>query len=189
MISAALCRRAGGVHGAASCVRPRVALLRLRLRAAGPECIRPRSTGAADAATELRHDPGGVRPGANAGRGLSGEASASLRHEGEDPGLRDAQAIAAGAAHSLALRNDGTVVAWGLDSDGQTSIPAGLSGVTAIAAGAMHSLALRSDGTVVAWGSNEYGEAAVPAGLSDVIAISARWAHSLAPSSCSIRRR
>jgi hypothetical protein len=52
-------------------------------------------------------------------------------------------AVAAGDFHCLALRADGTVVAWGFDSDGQATIPAGLDGVTAIAAGGYHSLALR----------------------------------------------
>jgi hypothetical protein len=57
--------------------------------------------------------------------------------------------IAAGAWHSLALKSDGTVVAWGcgtasgFSSDfGQCSVPAGLTGVTAIAAGWYHSMGL-----------------------------------------------
>jgi alpha-tubulin suppressor-like RCC1 family protein len=63
------------------------------------------------------------------------------------------------------LKSDGTVRAWGRSVEGQTTVPAGLSGVTAIAAGGLHSLALKSDGTVVAWGSNSDGQATVPAGL------------------------
>ena len=54
-------------------------------------------------------------------------------------GLSGVTAIAAGASHSLALKSDGTVVAWGcagIDC-GQCSVPSGLSGVTAIAAGAL----------------------------------------------------
>ena len=47
-------------------------------------------------------------------------------------------------SHSLALRRDGSVVAWGCGSEdaGQCSVPAGLTSVTAIAAGRDHSLAL-----------------------------------------------
>ena len=58
-------------------------------------------------------------------------------------------AIAAGHAHSLALKTDGTVVGWGSVIDGQTTIPGGLSNIVAIAAGGAHSLALKTDGTVV----------------------------------------
>lgn len=74
--------------------------------------------------------------------------------------------VAMGANHALALRSDGTVLAWGADTYGQlglgrallSPVPlklAGLSQVKAVAAGAGHSLAVRSDGTVWAWGSNE----------------------------------
>ena len=64
-------------------------------------------------------------------------------------------------------------MAWGNNSEGQATVPAGLSGVIAIAAGDDHSLALKSDGTVVAWGWNTYGQTNVPAGLSGVTAIAA----------------
>ena len=85
--------------------------------------------------------------------------------------------IAAGREHSLALKSDGTVWAWGGDYYGQlgdsntnlfsSSLPVQvkdptgsfyLSGVAAVAAGAFHSLALKSDGTVWGWGDNAYGE-------------------------------
>jgi hypothetical protein len=60
--------------------------------------------------------------------------------------------LAGGGGHSLALRPDGTVVAWGWNDDGQTNMPAGLKDVVQVAAGEKHSLALRADGTLVAWG-------------------------------------
>jgi hypothetical protein len=74
----------------------------------------------------------------------------------------------------------GTVVAWGSNISGQSSVPSGLSGVTAIAAGFYTSLALKSDGTVVAWGDNSRAESSVPSGLSGVIAVAAQWFHFLA---------
>ncbi|GIO13235.1 hypothetical protein J19TS2_27900 [Cohnella xylanilytica] len=91
--------------------------------------------------------------------------------------------IAAGAYHSLALKSDGTVVAWGSNSAGQTDVPAELAGpgkVIDIAAAANYSLALKSDGTVVAWGDNHNGVTDVPAGLTGVVAIAAGGAHVLA---------
>lgn len=103
--------------------------------------------------------------------------------------LGDVMELAAGTAHSLALKTDGTVVAWGagqtynaasLADRGQSMVPAGLANVTAIAAGYLHSLALKSDGTVVVWGDNDYGQTNLPALLNNVRSISAGAGHSLA---------
>jgi hypothetical protein len=74
----------------------------------------------------------------------------------------------------------GTVVAWGENYNGSTTVPAGLSGVTEVAAGYDFSLALKSDGTVVAWGSNGFGQTSVPAGLSGVTEVTGGAYHSLA---------
>ena len=57
-------------------------------------------------------------------------------------GLTNVVAIAGGHSHSLALKSDGTVVAWGSTSSGETLVPPGLSNVTSIAAGGVESLAL-----------------------------------------------
>lgn len=114
----------------------------------------------------------------------------------------DVQTIAAGSGHTLALKNDGTVWAWGDNyygqlGDGTTTerhAPVqvtGLAGVTAIAAGGGHTVALRNDGTVWAWGDNYYGqlgdatatESHTPVqvtGLSGVTAIAGGGAHTVA---------
>ena len=85
-----------------------------------------------------------------------------------------------GGYFSLALKADGSVVAWGLNDYGQTNVPASATNVIAIAAGADHSLALRADGSVVAWGTNSFGQTSVPASATNVIAIAAGNYHSLA---------
>jgi PKD repeat protein len=89
--------------------------------------------------------------------------------------------FAAGQRHSLGLKSDGTVVAWGASGEAVLQVPAGLSGVTAIASTWVNALALKSDGTVVSWGGmGSANELAVPANLSGVIAISSGYSHSLA---------
>jgi hypothetical protein len=102
-------------------------------------------------------------------------------------GLSGVTAIAAAGYHSLALKGDGTVVAWGCSGDfgnfGQCTVPNGLSGVTAIAAGRYHSVAVKGDGTVVAWGCGggfTWGQCSVPIGLSGVIAVAAATVYTVA---------
>ena len=95
-------------------------------------------------------------------------------------GLTGVTAIAVGTYHNLALKSDGTLVAWGLNTAGEGSVPAGLKGVTAIAAGSLFNLALKSDGTVLGWGWDFAGQADPPSGLTGVTAIGAGGNHSLA---------
>ena len=64
----------------------------------------------------------------------------------------------AGSYHTVALKSDGTVLAWGGNWAGQADVPAGLSGVVQVVAGYYFTVALKSDGTVVAWGYNDFGQ-------------------------------
>jgi alpha-tubulin suppressor-like RCC1 family protein len=59
--------------------------------------------------------------------------------------LSNVVAISAGFTHSLALKNDGTVVAWGNNTDGEATIPPSVSNVVAISAGFYQSLAIIAD--------------------------------------------
>jgi alpha-tubulin suppressor-like RCC1 family protein len=97
-------------------------------------------------------------------------------------GLTNVTAIAAGGGHTLALKRDGTVVAWGSNATyGQANVPAGLSNVMAIAAGGATSWAVKSNGKVVGWGENTYNQMiTIPSGLSNVTAIAAGVGHTVA---------
>ncbi|TLY25691.1 MAG: RCC1 repeat-containing protein, partial [Nitrospirae bacterium] len=140
------------------------------------------------------------------GRGTSGGASAT---PGQVIGLSNVTAIASFGAHTLALKADGTVWAWGDNHLGQlghgtaggnSPLPVqvtGLSNITkivtglALGAGGIHSLALKSDGTAWAWGNNFTGQlgtgsftsSPVPVqvnGLTGGLFIAGGGAHSLA---------
>jgi len=108
------------------------------------------------------------------GNGLSGpgvHANSPVRVASLGTGVK---AVAAGRDFSLALMENGTVMSWGKNSDGQLgngqalpgtvrTVPfevANLSGVRAIATDsqARHALALKQDGTVRAWGDNLSGQ-------------------------------
>lgn len=95
-------------------------------------------------------------------------------HPGQVSGLSNVTKIAAGHIHSLALKSDGTVWAFGNNGSGQlgngsttdsctpvqvlVNPTTGLTNVVEIAAGAAHSIARKSDGTVWAWGSNVFAQ-------------------------------
>lgn len=73
--------------------------------------------------------------------------------------------VGGGAGHSLGLRADGALLAWGDNRSGQlgrgstsefgaAEAVAGLSGVASFAVGVDHTLAILADGSLFAWGLN-----------------------------------
>jgi alpha-tubulin suppressor-like RCC1 family protein len=99
------------------------------------------------------------------------------------PALAEGQTYtqaAAGFAHTVLLRSDGTAVACGNNDYGQCNIPALAEGLayTHAAAGYTHTVLLRNDGSAVACGHNDAGECNIPAlaeGLTYTQAAAGHW--------------
>jgi hypothetical protein len=95
------------------------------------------------------------------------------------PGLSNVVRLAAGAFHSLALKADGSLAAWGDNAQSQLTLPEGVSNLVAIAAGGTHNIALQGEGEVITWGDNLYGESVSGLILPGAIAVAAGSYHNL----------
>ena len=82
---------------------------------------------------------------------------------------------------NLALRRDGTIVAFGKGIHGEKyGVPAGLSNVIGVASSSAF-MALKNDGTVVEWyGGSPDAFLPVPGGLSNIVAIAAGGSYCMA---------
>jgi alpha-tubulin suppressor-like RCC1 family protein len=105
------------------------------------------------------------------------------------PEATNVVAITTGGSHSVALREDGTLVAWGDNTYQQTNVPPDLTNVVSIAAGGSQTLAVLNDGTVVGWGLSKGlvllgtpfpGPLDIPNDLTGVVAVASGRYHSLA---------
>jgi alpha-tubulin suppressor-like RCC1 family protein len=88
--------------------------------------------------------------------------------QGVGCGGRDFVQIVAGCHHTCALRENGEVICWGLNDEGQVGIPAdteqpwvlpikvpAVDDAVSIAAGRAHTCAVHETGEVTCWGSND----------------------------------
>src|SRR4051794_2561852 len=69
-------------------------------------------------------------------------------------------AVSAGLAHACGLAPTGSLVCWGRNTYGQTTVPA--STYSAVSAGGDHTCGLHPDGTLACWGHNTFGQTTVP---------------------------
>src|SRR4051812_13489423 len=106
--------------------------------------------------------PGAATPPASSAK--AGRRGGYIYRPASVPSLTGVIAAAGWDANGYALRDDGTVWAWGSDSAGQLGTGAtgastsplqvlGLSGITGIAGGERSGVAMRYDGTAWAWGA------------------------------------
>ena len=90
-------------------------------------------------------------------------------NSGGPPYLTNVKAISAGYYHTLAIKDDGTLWAWGNNEYGQlgngtttNSLVAVQIGTAnnwkAVSAGESHTVAVKQDDTVWAWGYNDFGQ-------------------------------
>ena len=107
------------------------------------------------------------------GAGIDQASPVQVHGPGDIGLLEDIATIVAGASHSLAVKTDGTVWAWGKNSSGclgddtkqarstpvQVLTSSGnLTNIVSAAAGDKHSVALDANGGVWAWGENGSGQ-------------------------------
>jgi alpha-tubulin suppressor-like RCC1 family protein len=85
-------------------------------------------------------------------------------------------AVSTGESYTCAL-DDSSVVCWGRNTDGQSTVPA-LSNPVVVSAGSLHACALDDSG-VVCWGDSGSGASTVPP-LSNPVAVSAGGTHTCA---------
>ncbi len=141
------------------------------------------------------------------GRNSEGELGDGTLNQRTSPvvvggGFNNVVNVATGYYHSLAIKTNGTIWAWGRNNFGQLGngnnfnavAPMQVStitGVTDAAGGEFHSVALKNDATVWCWGYNTFGQLGngnnsnknVPTPVSfltNIIAIAAGRHHNLA---------
>ena len=86
--------------------------------------------------------------------------------------------ISSGESYNLAIKNGGTLWAWGYNYNSECGTDSALSEIdtpnrigtnaqwSSVSAGGTHGLAIRTDGTLWGWGDNSYGRIGVPGDLS-----------------------
>jgi hypothetical protein len=98
-----------------------------------------------------------------------------------------ASSIKAGYNHSVALKQNGSIICWGNNANGQSTAPTTITGALQVAAGYRHSIAIKSDNTVACWGagttvgsSPNYGQSIVPTSLTNVTQVAGGAYHTVA---------
>ena len=109
------------------------------------------------------------------GRNISGGLGDGFSTSRSSPvsvvgGFTDWKQASAGLTHSVAVRTNGTVWAWGCNSCGQTgdlttvsksspvSVVGGFTDWCQVSAGSLHTAAIRANGTAWSWGNGTSGE-------------------------------
>ena len=87
--------------------------------------------------------------------------------------------VVGGGYHSLGIKQDGSIAAWGANWYDQCNVPSPNTDFTAAAAGYYYSLGLKQDGSISAWGDNGSGQCNIPSSNTGFIAVAAGAENSL----------
>ncbi|MBM4412762.1 MAG: trypsin-like serine protease [Chloroflexi bacterium] len=91
--------------------------------------------------------------------------------------------MASGSLFHLGVMQNGGLVTWGYNREGQATLPRQLAGVLMrdVAVGSNYAVALSRAGRVYVWGRNDFNQQTIPlAAQSDIIAVAAGMRHVLA---------
>ena len=90
--------------------------------------------------------------------------------------------LAAGAAHTCAVKANGDLACFGFNDEGQCDVPPDLGPVVAVAAGAAHTCAVKANGDLACFELNDDGQCDVPPDLGPgpVVAVAAGHMHTCA---------
>lgn len=95
--------------------------------------------------------------------------------QSESVQIEGATTVSTARYHSVGLKSDGTVVAFGQNFFGECDV-SGWKDIAAVSAGTWHTVGLKTDGTVVAVGCDDDGRCSV-SGWRDIVAVSAGKYH------------
>jgi len=91
--------------------------------------------------------------------------------------------VGVGASFTLGVLQNGTLVTWGFNREGQASLPRWMATklVNQVEAGSTYAVVLGTDGRVYGWGKNDFGQLTIPAAATTgVRSISAGLGHVMA---------
>ena len=118
--------------------------------------------------------------GTDAGGGaIAGVIASGQRVQIRGVQLTGVEKVGAGSYTSLALKRDGTVVAWSFDYYGVLKIPSGLASARSISAGDYHVAAVDANGKAFIWGDSGNGATALPKTLLGLTQVAGGRYHSL----------
>jgi hypothetical protein len=106
----------------------------------------------------------------DAASNVSGSVADAIELIEESGGV--AERLSGGTRHTCAIKADDSLLCWGWNHVGQSSVPSGLGSIKSIAVGEFHTCVIKADDSLQCWGSDSSGQSSVPSGLGSVKSVS-----------------